>query len=119
MKFSEKLVELRKENKISQEKLAETLNLSRQAISKWESEQNYPDIENLIRLSQIFDVTIDALVKDEMNIGKSEVSYSFIKEEKYIFAGMAIGMALGFASGNFMLGIAGGLVGLAYTFIKN
>ncbi len=119
MKLSEKLLELRKDNKMSQEKLAETLNVSRQAISKWESEQNYPDIENLIRLSQIFNVTIDELVKDEMKINKGDASHSFINDEKYIIAGAAIGLALGFVSGNFMLTFAGGLVGLAFTFIKN
>lgn len=64
MKFNEKLQKLRKEKGLSQESLAEILNVSRQAISKWESGQSYPETENLIILSGIFGVTIDRLIKD-------------------------------------------------------
>ena len=48
MRFSEKLPKLRKNNNLSQEQLAEQLGVSRQAVSKWESEQSTPDIEKLL-----------------------------------------------------------------------
>lgn len=71
MSLGEKIKKLRKENNLSQEQLAEKLNVSRQAISKWEANKAYPDIENLILLRKIFDVTLDDLIIDENNI-KSE-----------------------------------------------
>ena len=68
MNLGEKIKRLRKENNLSQEQLAEKLNVSRQAISKWEANKAYPDIENLILLRKIFDVTLDDLIIDENNI---------------------------------------------------
>ena len=64
MKFNENLKYLRKESKFTQEELAEQLNVSRQAVTKWESGQSLPDIENLKQLSDIFGVTMDSLVGD-------------------------------------------------------
>jgi transcriptional regulator with XRE-family HTH domain len=64
MQFHEKLQMLRKEKGLSQEKLAEILGVSRQAISKWESGQTYPETDKLIALSEIFGVTVDSLLKD-------------------------------------------------------
>ncbi|HBG5344311.1 TPA: helix-turn-helix transcriptional regulator [Clostridioides difficile] len=53
MNFGDNLKRLRKERNLSQEQLSEMLNVSRQAISKWESNKTYPDIENLMLLSHI------------------------------------------------------------------
>ena len=64
MKFSEKLLLLRREHGLSQEMLAEKLDVSRQAVSKWESGQTYPETDKLIALSEIFGVSIDSLIKD-------------------------------------------------------
>ncbi|CRZ33848.1 transcriptional regulator with XRE-family HTH domain [Herbinix hemicellulosilytica] len=65
MIFSEKLQLLRKNKGLTQEELAEKLDVSRQAVAKWESGQGYPDIANLIQISNLFNVTIDYLVKDQ------------------------------------------------------
>lgn len=65
MIFSEKLLLIRKNKGYSQEELAEALDVSRQAIAKWESGQSYPEIFNLIALSSLFNVTIDYLVRDK------------------------------------------------------
>ncbi len=65
MKFQEKIQNLRKEHGLSQEELAEAVGLSRQAITKWETGLTYPDIDNLIALSNYFKVTIDSLLKQE------------------------------------------------------
>lgn len=64
MNLCEKLQTLRKEKGMSQENLAEAIGVSRQAVSKWESGQSYPEISNLIALSELFKVSIDSLVKD-------------------------------------------------------
>ena len=61
MDFGKKLSELRKQNEISQEKLAEMVGVSRQAVTKWESGKSNPDTENLIRLAEIFGISLDEL----------------------------------------------------------
>ncbi|MCM1500440.1 MAG: DUF5680 domain-containing protein [Clostridium sp.] len=64
MEFKEKLQLLRTNRKLSQEELADKLGISRQSITKWENGQSFPDIQNLICLSEIFKVSIDRLVKE-------------------------------------------------------
>lgn len=63
MNFSEKLLTLRKANNLTQEQLAEKLDVSRQSISKWESGQATPELEKIVVMSAIFDVTTDYLLK--------------------------------------------------------
>ena len=65
MVFCEKLQILRKNKGLTQEELADRLNISRAAVAKWESGQSYPDISNLIQISNLMNVTIDYLVKDQ------------------------------------------------------
>lgn len=65
MIFSEKLQLIRKNKGLTQEGLAGKLSVSRQAVAKWESGQVYPDISNLIQISNVFNVTVDYLVKDQ------------------------------------------------------
>jgi len=64
MKFYEKMQTLRKEKGLSQEELAEMLQVSRQSVSKWESGQTFPETDKLVTLSEIFGVTVDSLLKD-------------------------------------------------------
>lgn len=63
MNFSEKLLTLWKAKDLTQEQLAEKLDVSRQSISKWESGQATPELEKIIALSAVFDVTTDYLLK--------------------------------------------------------
>ncbi len=65
MNFSEKLKLLRKNKGFTQEEFAEQLNVSRIAVAKWEAGQTYPDIANLIQISNIMNVTIDYLVREQ------------------------------------------------------
>lgn len=65
MKFEEKLVQLRKQRGLSQEELAYQLDVSRQAISRWETGTVYPDAPHLLKLSELFEVSIDYLLHDE------------------------------------------------------
>ena len=66
MIFADKLIRLRKKAGWSQEELAARLDVSRQSVSKWESAQSIPDLEKIVRLSKLFGVTTDYLLKDEM-----------------------------------------------------
>lgn len=63
MNIADRIQNLRKSRGISQEELADKIGVSRQAVSKWESEQSSPDIEKIILLSDYFDVTTDYLLK--------------------------------------------------------
>ncbi len=66
MILADKIVDLRKKNGWSQEELAEKLDVSRQSISKWESAQSVPDMARVIRLSELFGVSTDYLLKDNI-----------------------------------------------------
>lgn len=66
MILAEKIIRLRKKNGWSQEELAEKMEVSRQAVSKWEGAQTIPDIEKILMLSNLFGVTTDYLLKDEI-----------------------------------------------------
>ena len=63
MRLGQKIAALHKKNHLFQEALAEKMNVSRQAVSKWESEQSIPDIEKIVALSELFGVTTDYLLK--------------------------------------------------------
>lgn len=63
--LSDKIIKLRKINGLSQEELGEKLNVSRQAISRWESNTAQPDATNILKLSKLFGVTTDYLLNDE------------------------------------------------------
>ena len=85
LNLGEKLQLLRNNNRLSQEELGEKLGVSRQAISKWESGQSTPDLKKLIAISELYNITIDSLVKDEyeFDVFKSnEVSSVDNQEEK-------------------------------------
>ena len=70
MIFADKLIDLRKKSGWSQEELAEKLNVSRQAVSKWESAQSVPDMSRIIQMSELFGVSTDYLLKDNMELAE-------------------------------------------------
>ena len=81
MLFGDKLKLLRKENNLTQEELAFKLNVSRQAITKWECNEGIPDIDNLKEISKLFNTTIDELVKEEKAINIEKIKkYIYTKE---------------------------------------
>lgn len=79
MRLSDKIVKLRKTNGWSQEELAEKLNVSRQAISRWEGATAQPDAANILQLSKLFGVTTDYLLNDEY---ESDDDLPKVKEAK-------------------------------------
>lgn len=91
MKFNEKLIKLRKAAGLSQEELGNRLNVARQTVSKWELGETTPEMDKLEELSNIFEISIDELVKDnaipnvitkEMNQEKIDSLYKDIGTAK-------------------------------------
>ena len=80
MEFHKKLYQLRKSHGLSQEELAEKLNVSRQTVSKWETGDSTPDMEKLVLLSEYFEISLDELI-----LGKTERK----EEEKSGFKSVA------------------------------
>ncbi len=74
--FSNKLQQLRKQNGLSQEALAEILDVSRQSVSKWESGQVYPEIDKIIFISEYFHVSIDELLKGDAKPQRRRINLS-------------------------------------------
>ena len=66
MILADKITDLRKKNGWSQEELASQLGVSRQAVSKWESASSIPDLDKIIKMSNIFEVSTDYLLKDSI-----------------------------------------------------
>ena len=66
MILADKIIDLRKKQGWSQEQLAEQLGVSRQSVSKWESAMSVPDMDKIVKLSNIFGVSTDYLLKDEI-----------------------------------------------------
>ena len=64
MKFNEKLIELRKQNNLSQEELGYKLNVTRQTVSKWELGQTTPEMDKLIEISKLFNISVDELINN-------------------------------------------------------
>lgn len=76
MSLGKKLSKLRRENNYTQEQLADIMGVSRQAISKWESNITYPETDKLIRMSELFNCSLDYLLKDtEEAYSKNQTNY--------------------------------------------
>lgn len=90
--LSEKLYKLRKNTGLSQEQLAEQLNVSRQAISKWESGTAVPESEKLVAISNYFGVSVDYLLKDDEE-GKTKATDSEMEKKPKMVAGIIICIA--------------------------
>lgn len=108
MTFGEKIQKLRKEAGLSQEELAYQLDVSRQAISKWERDNGYPETEKIVRMSKIFHVTLDYLLNEEetqTQVPKAErgiyVSremadgFLLYQKQKYLKVAIAVGIMVG------------------------
>lgn len=110
--LAQKLKELRKKAGLTQEQLAEQLNVSRQAIAKWESGSGLPDIENLVNISRFFHVSTDLLLN---NVVEMEMTLKN-KFQVAIFGLFILGVTLGFVSGSAAFGFVMALLlpGVAY-----
>ena len=84
---------------LSQEELAEEIFVSRQSISNWERGSNYPDLDSLLALSTLFEISLDHLVKGDIDIMKEKIESGLIRE----FENLARNLALMFAASMILL----------------
>lgn len=105
MIFADKLIQLRKKAGYSQEELAEQMNVTRQAVSKWESAQTVPDLSKLLQLSRLFGVSTDYLLKEELEEEEytGEDSESSVRKVSLSEAGDYLGLRFK-AAGQIALG---------------
>lgn len=68
MNLGKRILEIRKENKLSQEEFSEIFNVTRQTVSSWENSKSYPDIETIIKISDRFNISLDILLKESKDM---------------------------------------------------
>lgn len=95
MKLSEKIINLRKANGLTQEELASICNVSRQSISKWEADTALPETEKLLILGETFQVSMDILLKDELTLSEVKDVHScgnnaIQKKKRELYEGVLI-----------------------------
>ena len=123
MNIADRIQYLRKQNGLSQEDLADKIGVSRQAVSKWESEQSTPDLDKIIVMSDLFEVTTDYILK-----GIEPVSTTSKKTIKTLYFGTVLIFATiagiwSFTANRFnydeclFIILAGGAVGLGVALI--
>ncbi|SDC08034.1 Helix-turn-helix [Terribacillus halophilus] len=103
MNLGEKLKHFREQKNMSREELAQKMNVSRQAVYKWETNKGYPDIDNLIQLSNLFEITIDELIKGD-SLFQKKITIDDQKKSKDHFSdpGFYLGILLLVIGGIFL-----------------
>ena len=91
MTIGQKIAVLRTASQMSQEQLAERLEVSRQSVSKWESDQTVPEVSKILMLSSIFNVTTDDLLRDEIPLAPTYTETLFRPKESLVFNGRYFG----------------------------
>lgn len=91
MTIGQKIAVLRTAMQISQEQLAEKLEVSRQSVSKWESDQSIPEVSKILQLSSLFNVTTDDLLRDEVPLAPTYTETLFRPKESVVFNGKYFG----------------------------
>ncbi len=91
MTLGQKLSMLRTAMNLSQEQLAEKIEVSRQSVSKWESDQTLPEVGKILLLSNIFNVSVDNLLRDEITLDPLSLEYTFTPNDDIVFNGKYFG----------------------------
>ena len=97
MELSKQIKKYRTETNLSQEELADKIYVSRQTISNWENEKNYPDIKSLVLMSEVFQVSLDNLVKGDLERMKKEIDtqeYAKFQKDSTIFTVLFIALLI-------------------------
>jgi transcriptional regulator with XRE-family HTH domain len=118
LKLGEQLKKLREERNMSREELAQKMNVSRQAVYKWENNKGYPDIQNLIRLSEIYGTTVDELIRKDSTLQhetdikekEEEINAGFYIGIIIIFLGIFLGLIFNSLIFSIVLNMVGGLI---------
>lgn len=90
MELGNQIKHYRNEKGLSQEELAERVYVTRQTISNWENNKNYPDINSIVLLSEIFEISIDNLIKGDLEKMKKEINSEEVKKLNFYSLMMAI-----------------------------
>lgn len=97
MNLGSQIKKYRSELSLSQDELAEKIFVSRQSVSNWENDKTYPDIKSLILLSEVFQVSLDTLIKGDIEIMKKEINSQEVAQferDSKIFTVLFIAMLL-------------------------
>ena len=116
MELGKRLKDYRNLNKMSQEELADRVYVSRQTISSWENDRSYPDIHSLLMLSEIFNVSLDELVKGDIEIMKEKIDQEVIgrfKKDNLIYGVLLIISMILIVPMNKYMGIIGDIIWLS------
>ncbi|PEM84868.1 transcriptional regulator [Bacillus wiedmannii] len=119
MNIGRQIQYFRKRDNMSQEKLAEKIHVSRQSISNWENERNYPDIHNLLMMSVLFNISLDDLVKGDVKIMKEAIQKSTFFKWSYIMLALMILLPISIAPVFYFFGYYGLIIpgGLSIFFM--
>ena len=127
MEFNEKLQLLRRAKGISQEKLAEEIGVPQQLVAKWEDGNEIPDMHSLMALSDWFNVSLDELLRDRINLRtlerlgfyeqEVETSEDDLIENSILIIGMILMMMMGFIFNHLMVGITCGGIGVGFYYL--
>lgn len=98
MKLGNQIKYYRSEKELSQEELAERVYVTRQSISNWENNKNYPDINSIVLLSEVFEISIDNLIKGDLEKMKKEINSEEVKKLNFYASMMGILMIAAFIS---------------------
>ena len=98
MKLGNQIKYYRSEKELSQEELAERVYVTRQSISNWENNKNYPDINSIALLSEVFEISIDNLIKGDLEKMKKEINSEEVKKLNFYASMMGILMITAFIS---------------------
>lgn len=98
MELGNQIKHYRNEKGLSQEELAERVYVTRQSISNWENNKNYPDINSLVLLSEVFEISIDNLIKGDLEQMKKEINSEEVKKLNFYATMMGILMLVAFIS---------------------
>lgn len=104
MNLSKQIRYFRKRDSLSQEELAEKIYVSRQSISNWENERNYPDIHNLLMMSVLFNISLDDLVKGDVEIMKQKLRKSTVFKWTYVMMALTIIVPISVAPAMYFFG---------------
>lgn len=105
MKFNENLKYLRKKEGLTQEELAEKLNVSRQSVTKWESGNTLPDIETVKEIAYIFSISVDTLIGDVENKTTNRLKRRINDVGWFMFAFFVVAIIINISISNFLLNV--------------
>ena len=118
MDIGKKLKSVRLQKGLTQEAVAEKIQVSRQTISNWENEKSYPDIVSIVNLSNLYEISLDELLKeDKRMIEHLEESTNIVKSNKKLVAAVIINIVLLFASVLLSSIVPNSVVFLAIVFV--